>query len=1529
MLANEIPQNTEDFVALTPENNWVGSIASYFRDFLDTDFKRTSAPKRQISSRDGSGILTGVSLSKYPGLTRDLWKLLGKPFGTKMVLEFSICRGKYELPLSVPLLEVIHQHINAVDSKKIVEVIDAVKAYTRENCKNLADDPDRFADNVISRLKSALLLAIINPLLTSLGTFLENQGNESLETIYNLEEELGDLLVDPLREPIPVVIASAIVKDNYEEFDKLVEETCQLDLIRTKLISYFEGYSTRDFHSDLSELRATLKLKENFQIYVYVGALRFDKTSYPIFYFPVEVELTESIYTIRIDPHLLINKKAIDFGISEVSRAIDKPIAFSLPERIVYVGQGETLLKHIQNSLDEFTNALAMDGDIDLHDSRPQKVARSQISIDNSLHFAAFDQSDESLLNDYEELLKLLSGESPVGKEFKELVMGFMTEDPVSLEDHISEKWLNTTLPERLVYDSPVPLNEEQRKILFALNTPEGKYIAVEGPPGTGKSHTITAVVFDAILKSRNVLILSDKKEALNVAEQKITQTLKTVRHSDNFQNPILRLGKQGSTYAKILAAKTIDQIRQSHQVFKAKKREFEENIDDRVRSLKKRMEDTSSAATAIEMKRIIALQKTEKDFDYLTDGSEFLFRHSDFRRGVLAAETVANILLLPEIQSLLTANDCEIQRGPLEKFLDFQRKMMSAANTCTITGDMNSFRRFEVANLPELGRAIDDFQDAKKPIVGFLFSGKRVRRIARRLTDKFNYRSAVDAHKHIDRLRWAEQGFRDVIDDLERINITAEADINVAFYQMMQNLMVRSDQLTKLSEAYTELINVLDKDKDGRFAEIGISAQDLSALGTNEGSEVLSRLKSLANHLNNFEEIRQAFEAIPDTDYAKDRRDLEPLHARLLADTLDGRVVAFANEKKNRAAQIKTIIQKKQKFPKDLFADLREAFPVMIAGIRDYAEYVPLERELFDLIIIDEASQVSIAQALPAFVRAKKVLVLGDRNQFSNVKTANASKMINQSYKATLVDQFKREESPNVALLNQIKMFDIKTSILEFVERIANLKIMLKKHFRGYPEIIGFSSKYFYGGALQAVKIRGKPIDEVIEFVKLEHDGLHEIKGNTNPLEADAVIDRLKSLKNCDSPPDVCVITPFNEQQRLILERVRNLPDGNDLSDSLRLRVFTFDTCQGEEAEICIYSMVATPLRDRLNYIFAQVIADDHDVEESLRLQRLNVGFSRAKERIIIFHSKPIQDMQGGIQIALSHYRGVLEKGRKGPEADEVDPNSPMELQVLNWLRAVPLLDELGECVEIDAQFELGAYLRQLDPSYTHPNYKVDFLIKVSGEHETVQIVIEYDGFKEHFDHLDEVDQTNYEFYMKPEDVERQKILEGYGYRFLRINRFTIGDDPVKTIDERLRKMLDIKHAPPNLIAEQKKLQEALNNKDSKVCSRCGEIKPLPDFFDQTLKKGKGGYGRVCRFCKGISPTKPIEEQNQTNLFATQSEGRIYLNCPYSEKDECKKRGGQWDPFKKKWYVPANVNSALFSRWMQTTHQQPTNPQL
>ena len=73
----------------------------------------------------------------------------------------------------------------------------------------------------------------------------------------------------------------------------------------------------------------------------------------------------------------------------------------------------------------------------------------------------------------------------------------------------------------------------------------------------------------------------------------------------------------------------------------------------------------------------------------------------------------------------------------------------------------------------------------------------------------------------------------------------------------------------------------------------------------------------------------------------------------------------------------------------------------MLIAGIRDYADYIPLESDLIDLVIIDEASQVSI-KAFPAILRAKKILVMGAK-QFSNIKSNQAKNETNNEYLAGL----------------------------------------------------------------------------------------------------------------------------------------------------------------------------------------------------------------------------------------------------------------------------------------------------------------------------------------------------------------------------------------------------------------------------------------------------------------------------------------------------------------------------------------------
>ena len=71
--------------------------------------------------------------------------------------------------------------------------------------------------------------------------------------------------------------------------------------------------------------------------------------------------------------------------------------------------------------------------------------------------------------------------------------------------------------------------------------------------------------------------MLSDKKEALDVVEDKISDTLNKVRFDENnFQNPILRIGKTGSRFNKLIQSQTISKIKEHARSFKANRGDFD-----------------------------------------------------------------------------------------------------------------------------------------------------------------------------------------------------------------------------------------------------------------------------------------------------------------------------------------------------------------------------------------------------------------------------------------------------------------------------------------------------------------------------------------------------------------------------------------------------------------------------------------------------------------------------------------------------------------------------------------------------------------------------------------------------------------------------------------------------------------------------------------------------------------------------------------------------------------------------------------
>jgi ssDNA-binding Zn-finger/Zn-ribbon topoisomerase 1 len=259
---------------------------------------------------------------------------------------------------------------------------------------------------------------------------------------------------------------------------------------------------------------------------------------------------------------------------------------------------------------------------------------------------------------------------------------------------------------------------------------------------------------------------------------------------------------------------------------------------------------------------------------------------------------------------------------------------------------------------------------------------------------------------------------------------------------------------------------------------------------------------------------------------------------------------------------------------------------------------------------------------------------------------------------------------------------------------------------------------------------------------------------------------------------------------------------------------------------------------------------------------------------------SKEVEEYKGSIGEALRHYDYSLAEAKKERNISEVDKKSGMEPAVLNWFYQTQFWHQNKSNVEIVPQFQIGKYLKQLDKTYEHPMYRADFLliIRESGRADR-KVILEYDGFLEHFADLPGINEKNYADYYSEEDVYRQKVLEGYGYRFLRINRFNVGKNPVQTLNQRLFELLTKDKKQNQAIESIHSAIEGIQNGELKECPKCKELRPLSDFENKSLASG---YGRFCVACKpkSSSPSRAKTHKSVSSEISAESEFKKCTRC-------------------------------------------------
>jgi len=594
-------------------------VSQYFLDFLESDFKRQRAPSRRIVLQTEAGFRAGMKIAAYPGLHSQVWQLLQKQTANDLILKFQ--PRSFTRPITATLRGVIREQIQAVTEDAIGVVRAQVITEAQTTRGKALENPEEWIDGVRTTLAAETSTQIVGLLLALLDGPLSHQAYSVKDSIFSAESELIAVVCAKLDRVLPDVLSKYLATGDASSVVTALEEMLTLDSVRDSLMAYFESFIAADAYLEFRDLETYAATGDNLQLYLYLGVLKYGNLSFPLFYVPVEATRLsdEGGFVFKVLNHLYANKRAIDFVLQELAERQKRQWLSPITERINYLTPDQSLADVATPLFRQIANAMDLGGQIELSPGSVQEAGNTSVVMSTALHLAVFDRADEALLNDYEEMIAQArtGGEGVVGL-FEGIVQGVLLENPVSIDQAIESEWDALPLVDRVVIDSPVPLNEEQIKILSAIRNPVGKIIVVEGPPGTGKSHTITAIAADCALRDRSCLILSDKTEALDVVQHKLSDAMNQVRTDWNFPNPILRLGQDQANFKRLTSSQTLTQVSAFAKAAKANQPRIEGELTDKRDGLKQNIEATISALGGLKVADIARVYACEDELAML-----------------------------------------------------------------------------------------------------------------------------------------------------------------------------------------------------------------------------------------------------------------------------------------------------------------------------------------------------------------------------------------------------------------------------------------------------------------------------------------------------------------------------------------------------------------------------------------------------------------------------------------------------------------------------------------------------------------------------------------------------------------------------------------------------------------------------------------------------------------------------------------------------------------------------------------------
>jgi very-short-patch-repair endonuclease len=285
-------------------------------------------------------------------------------------------------------------------------------------------------------------------------------------------------------------------------------------------------------------------------------------------------------------------------------------------------------------------------------------------------------------------------------------------------------------------------------------------------------------------------------------------------------------------------------------------------------------------------------------------------------------------------------------------------------------------------------------------------------------------------------------------------------------------------------------------------------------------------------------------------------------------------------------------------------FTVMSSVVPIWMMSLDDASRILPMQKNLFDYVIVDESSQCNIAYALPVMYRSKHILFFGDTLQMRDSTTLFKT---NEQLNAIALKHGISDEYQIKATEDSVK------SVMDIASLAGFQKTTLQYHYRSPKELIGFSNEYIYkknGCGLQVINdncLVYKDSGRVMINHLVEARPDMDVSEKTNIAEAFYIKRLIKDMRADPATKDlsIAVLAFFNEQAELLRQVIE---------DPL-IKVAIIDGIQGDERDIIIYSFVITSPDQKNRYV--ALTGEGGEQRKESNEGRINVAFSRAKLQV------------------------------------------------------------------------------------------------------------------------------------------------------------------------------------------------------------------------------------------------------------------------------------------------------------------------